>query len=59
LAAVVRVVDDGRTELLTQALQTSDVSVGERVAHAIAQFRGRSATVHDNGSEPIVAADQS
>jgi hypothetical protein len=56
IGRLVRVVDEGRTELLTRALQTSDGSMQERVDHAIAQFRARAATVHDKRSAVLTLA---
>jgi hypothetical protein len=56
IGRLVRVVDESRTELLTRALRSSDGGVGERVAHAIAQFRARSATVHDKRSAVLTLA---
>lgn len=53
---LVRVVDEGRSDLLERALQTPEREVAERVAHAIAQFRARAATVHDKRSAVITLA---
>lgn len=47
---LVRVVDDARNDLLDRALATPDPDVRGRVEHAIALFRGRSATEHDKRS---------
>ena len=44
---LVHVVDEARADLVAQALQAPDTGVQERVRHAVAQFRGRTATVYD------------
>jgi hypothetical protein len=53
---LVRTVDEGRADLLQRALQGPDPGVAERVAHAIALFRARAATVHDKRSAVITLA---
>lgn len=53
---LVRVVDDGRADLLERALANPDPAVGGRVAHAIAQFRARAAGEHDKRSAVLTLA---
>jgi hypothetical protein len=53
---LVRTVDQSRTDLLERALQTADPGVVDRVAHAIAQFRARAASVHDKRSAVLTLA---
>ena len=47
---LVELVDEARADLIDRALQSPDVVIGERVKHAIAQFRDRAATEHDKRS---------
>jgi hypothetical protein len=56
IGRLVRTVDDSRNDLLERALKTQDLNAAERVAHAIAQFRGRSSTVHDRRSAVLTLA---
>lgn len=53
---LVRTVDEGRTDLLDRALRTPDPGVAARVVHAVAQFRGRTATEHDKRSALLTLA---
>jgi hypothetical protein len=53
---LVRVVDAGRADLIQRSLQAPDAAVAERVAHALAQFRGRAATMHDKRSAVLTLA---
>lgn len=53
---LVRRVDDARSELVTQVLQTPDPDVRDRVDHAVARFRSRTASVHDKRSAIITLA---
>lgn len=53
---LVRTVDNGRTELLEKVLQTPTPDVRDRVDHAVALFRARTATVHDKRSAVITLA---
>jgi hypothetical protein len=50
LGRLVRVVDAARTRLLHATLRAPEPGVRDRVAHAIALFRGRAATEHDKRS---------
>jgi len=52
----VHVVDEARTDLVTQTLRTPAPGVQERVSHAVALFRGRTATVHDKRSAVLTLA---
>lgn len=47
---MVRIVDDGRSDLIERALANPDSGIVDRLAHAIAQFRARAADEHDKRS---------
>ncbi|MGQ0631495.1 MAG: hypothetical protein ACT4P1_10660 [Sporichthyaceae bacterium] len=53
---LVLVVNDGRDELLTRALVSPEPTIAQRVAHAVALFRGRHANVHDKRSAIVALA---
>lgn len=53
---LVQVTDAGRADLLVRVQATPDVGVAGRIDHAIALFRGRSATEHDKRSAIITLA---
>jgi len=53
---LIRTVDDGRTDLIHRVLQPQERGVAPRIAHAIAQFRGRGATEHDKRSAVLTLA---
>jgi hypothetical protein len=54
---LVRAVDSARGELLELVLATPEPGVRDRVAHAIALFRGRAATEHDKRSAIVALAN--
>jgi hypothetical protein len=56
IGRLVRTVDDARSDLIDQALRTTEPNVAEQVAHAIALFRSRGATAHDQRSAIIALA---
>jgi hypothetical protein len=53
---LVHLVDDGRRELLERAVHSPDPKAGDQVRHAIALFRGRTATVQDKRSAVVTLA---
>lgn len=53
---LVQVTDGGRADLLQRAQATSDDGAAGRIGHAIALFRGRTATEHDKRSAIIALA---
>ena len=53
---LIRTIDDGRADLIHRVLQPEEAGVAARIAHAIAQFRGRDATEHDKRSAVLTLA---
>lgn len=53
---LIRTVDGGRTDLIQRVLQPQEPDVAPRIAHAVAQFRGRAATEHDKRSAVLTLA---
>ncbi|MGH3934008.1 MAG: hypothetical protein ACRDS1_03325 [Pseudonocardiaceae bacterium] len=54
---LVQLIDDARTELVQRTVGTPNPGVADRVAHAVALFRGRAATEHDKRSAIFTLAN--
>lgn len=53
---LVEITDEGRADLVQRMVQREDEGTGDRVRHAIALFRSRSATEHDKRSAVVALA---
>lgn len=53
---LIEVTDDARTDLVKQMVRRDDGATGDRIRHAIAQFRARSADEHDKRSAAMTLA---
>lgn len=53
---LVRTMDDARSDLVSRALNATEPTIADRVAHAIALFRSRGATANDKRSAIITLA---
>lgn len=53
---LVEVTDEGRSDLVRRMVQREDDETGDRVRHAVALFRGRSASKHDKRSAVVALA---
>ena len=56
LGRLVEIFDDGRTRLVSESIENALPDVAARVRHAIALFRGRTATGEDKRSAAITLA---
>jgi hypothetical protein len=56
LGRLVEIFDDGRTWLVAKSIENAQLDVADRVRHAIALFRGRTATAEEKRSAAIALA---
>lgn len=56
IGRLVHSVDDARTDLVRQVLDTPEPDIAGRVQHAITLFRGRASTTHDKRSAVLTLA---